>query len=292
MDPLAQGTHTFLIENRGGGPLTLTLGQPSSASVQGQIAPSTVAPGQSAEVRVTWTTGGARPEYLGGVTVETNDRSKDQIRFTVRGRVRVQIGAAPERLAVADVPPGGTAEVSTVVYSQVWRDLQLAKASCSIPGAVCRVAPAGDDALSRLQAAAGRSLTVTVPGEMPSGPFTGVVRIEAQNAVRRVPAFGGSGIADFRPGPAPLGRLWRRAPGQRSCRPGGSSAGPPVAAPSALESPRPGGRPPLDARANPTRFCPSLPRTVRHGVWRPTIPPRSLDSGGRTGMHLPRRAVG
>ena len=158
--------------------MTLTLGQPSSVSVQGQIAPSTVALGESAEVRVTWTTGGVRPEYLEGVTVETNDRSKDQIRFTVRGRVRVQIGAAPERLAVADVPPGGTAKVSTVVYSQVWRDLQLAKASCSIPGAVCRVEPAGDDALSRLHAAAGLTLTVTVPGEMPSGPFTGVVRIE------------------------------------------------------------------------------------------------------------------
>jgi hypothetical protein len=182
MDPLAEGNHIFTIRNQGGGPLTLALGQSSGASIRGQVVPATVAPGQSAEVRVTWTTGVARPDYFGGVLVETNDRSNSGIRLTIRGRVRVQVGADPERLAVAEVPPGEDVKVSAVVYSQVWPDLRLAKTSCSIPGAVCRVEPADSAALSRLQAATGCTVTVMLPRDMPSGPFAGVVRIEAQNA--------------------------------------------------------------------------------------------------------------
>ncbi|MCU0870997.1 MAG: DUF1573 domain-containing protein [Pirellulaceae bacterium] len=179
MDPLADGRHAFVIRNQGGGPLELSLGEPSSASIRGEIAPSIVPPGQAGEVRVSWTTGASQPEYHAGVLVETNDTSHREIRLTVHGTVRVQIGAVPKRLNMPVAEPGQAASASTLVYSQVLPDLPPPRATCSIAGATCTVTPAAAETLETVQAKAGYQVTATLPADLPSGPFEGVLRIAA-----------------------------------------------------------------------------------------------------------------
>lgn len=184
MDPLTDGTHTFVIQNKGGGPLELSLGEPSCATVRGEIVRPVVPPGESGEIQVSWTTGANQPEYSVAVLVETNDNSNYEVRLMIKGKVRVQIGVEPERLDVSSVDPGQTASASTVLYSQIWTDLPAPKATCSIAGATCAVTPADPEALAAVQAAAGYQVTVTLPTDMPSGPFQGVLRIETQAAAR------------------------------------------------------------------------------------------------------------
>ena len=184
MDPLSESSHVFVIRNRGGGPLELSLGEPSSTSIRGEILTPVVPAGQSGEVRLTWTTGANQREYLQGVFVETNDRRNYQSRLMVGGTVRVQIAVEPQRLSVPDVNPGQTASVSTLLYSQVWQDLPAPRATCSIAGATCRVTAADPESLAAIQAKAGYDITVTLPADMPSGPFQGEVRIETQSATQ------------------------------------------------------------------------------------------------------------
>ncbi len=182
MDALATATHTFVIQNKGKGPLELSLGEPSCATIRGEIARPVVPPGQSSEVRVTWTTGANQPEYAEGVLVSTNDSSNYEFRLMVRGTVRVQVGVQPDRFQFPDVAPGQAASVSALVYSQVWPDLPAPQARCSIAGAVCTVAAAAPETLPSVDAKSGYLVSVTLPADMPSGPFQGVVQIESQAA--------------------------------------------------------------------------------------------------------------
>jgi hypothetical protein len=182
MDPLTDGSHRFVIQNKGGGPLELSLDEPSHASIRGQIARPVVPPGQSSEVRVTWTTDASQPEYHAGVLVSTNDSSNYEIRLMIHGTVRVQAAVEPKGLSIPDVEPGQAASASALVYSQVWQDLPAPKATCSIAGATCSVTPAAAERLAGIQAKAGYQVTMTLPADMASGPFQGVVRIETQSA--------------------------------------------------------------------------------------------------------------
>jgi len=178
MDALAEGTHTFVIRNQGGGPLELTLAEASAATIRGEIDVPRVLPGQAAHLRVTWTTGARESTYRGGVLLETNDTSHREIRLTVHGAVRVLIGAEPQRLAIPPVEPGQAATFSTLVYSQACDHLTPPRATCSIAGAACTVEPVSGGVLSSVQAKSGYQVSVTLPADLPSGPYTGVVRIE------------------------------------------------------------------------------------------------------------------
>jgi hypothetical protein len=182
MEGLAEGSHAFLIRNQGGGALELRLGEPSSPSLRAELACSAVPPGQAADVRVTWKTLPCRAEYSEGVTVETNDKGHKSISLTVLGKVRVQVAAEPRQLVIPQVTPGEPATVSTLVYSHLWPNLTVTKASCSIDHASCTWAPAGPELSSPVQGVAAQSVSVTLPGDMPSGPFQATVRIEAQRA--------------------------------------------------------------------------------------------------------------
>lgn len=182
MDPATEGTHTFLIHNRGGGDLELTMGEPSSPSIRGEISRSIVPPGETGEVRVTWTTGLDQREYLQGVFIDTNSpRRRDySYRLTVRGAVRVQIGVEPQRFTVPRMEPGQPASASVLVYSQVLPDLPPPQVTCSIAGAAAEVTPADAESLAAVEAKAGYQVTVTLPGDLPSGPLQGEVRIATQ----------------------------------------------------------------------------------------------------------------
>jgi hypothetical protein len=129
---------------------------------------------------VRWKTGVCQPEYVAGVLVETNDRSNEGIWLVVRGRVRVQMAAHPERLSIPRVEPGQAASASTLVYSQVWSELPALEATCSLAGATCAIVPATADMLAPVLGSAGYHVTVTLPTDMPSGPFESVVRIETR----------------------------------------------------------------------------------------------------------------
>lgn len=183
MDALTEGTHCFVIQNRGQGPLELRLLEPSSTRLRATLSSSTVAPGQAAEIRVTWKTPPSSAEFAEGVMVETNDPGNhEQIPLTIRGKVRVQVGAEPTKVVIGEVEPDAAGTASILVYSQLWPDLAVLNAACSIAGASCSWKPAESRSLEAVQAKSGGAVTVALPRDMPAGPFRGVVRISAQRS--------------------------------------------------------------------------------------------------------------
>lgn len=179
MLPRRKGSHVFVIHNRGGGPLELAWGGGSDADVRGELSRNLVPPGQTAEVRVAWRTGLDQAEYRAEALVTTNDPSHRAIWLAVHGRVQIPLETQPARWSLPRVEPGQAASVSALVYSRVWSELPSLQATCSLEGATCHLAPASADMLTPVQGRAGALLTVTLPAEMPSGPFDSVVRLSA-----------------------------------------------------------------------------------------------------------------
>jgi hypothetical protein len=181
MDPGAKGSHTFVIRNTGGGVLEInpeaTRGNPTHV----ELTKRSIPPGESGEVRVTWTTGRKDRLCEIGVRLDTNEPGERTIDLLVKGQVRVQIGAEPPQIVVPPVEPDATSTASTVVYSEVWPSFSVAEATCSIAGATCTVSPADTESLRTVNGTAGYAVSVCLPANLPSGPFQGVVRLRAKD---------------------------------------------------------------------------------------------------------------
>ncbi|MHB8866285.1 MAG: hypothetical protein ACYC6N_28195, partial [Pirellulaceae bacterium] len=93
------------------------------------------------------------------------------LRLSIKGTVSALFRCTPERLVFSRIAPGEAPSATTVVYSQVWEELELEPILPSLDGLVVTVGdvePAHKDAL---QAKSARRVTVTLPGDLPEGYF-------------------------------------------------------------------------------------------------------------------------
>jgi hypothetical protein len=179
MDPFTPGTHTFTIQNEGRQPLTLKLGGSSCKCTVSHIPEQAIPPGDSAEVAVEWRTAKNNRFFHETVTITTSDPTTPEISLVVEGRVRVHFGADPPVLAIPTARPNKRESVRTTLSSQVWL-FQVLDVTSSLPGLTWESRPASAHVLQKIVARSGHELTLTLPDDLPIGPFHHWVRIRVQ----------------------------------------------------------------------------------------------------------------
>lgn len=127
-------SHSFKVQNIGGGPLTLTVLDTTCKCTVGDIGNDTVKPGETADVTLTWVAKSYDREFRQSATIETNDPGKyREIIFSIEGKVA--------QLALPDTPIMKFQRVSrtepqsfvTKVYGYRDRDLIIAGHSFAKP---------------------------------------------------------------------------------------------------------------------------------------------------------------
>ncbi len=98
MDYTKDGSHDFKFTNNGSTPLTLTRGASTCRCTVGEIKDSTIQPGQSTTVHVTWKSKLHSGPFKQSVTINTNDSSHREVVLTIRGEFTQQLRVDPEEI--------------------------------------------------------------------------------------------------------------------------------------------------------------------------------------------------
>lgn len=98
MDYTKDGSHDFTFTNTGTTPLTLVKGRSSCKCTVGEIADSTVQPGDSTIVHVTWKSKHLSGAFQQSVTINTNDPSRREVVLTITGEYTEQLRVTPDEL--------------------------------------------------------------------------------------------------------------------------------------------------------------------------------------------------
>ena len=85
MDSSKDGSHDFKFTNKGASPLQLSKGNSSCRCTVGEIADSTVQPGQSTTVKITWKSKHYAGPFKQSVTINTNDPNRREVILTISG---------------------------------------------------------------------------------------------------------------------------------------------------------------------------------------------------------------
>jgi hypothetical protein len=220
MDPLQTATHAFVIHNHGAGPLRLRRGSTTCKCTLSEIDRRVIAPGESAEVALSWNTGRKYERYDHRATVLTNDPQQPELQLRIRGVVRADLRAEPQELILARVEPNKPSRISGIVYTQLTTPFEIVRACCTIDGSSVSFEPAAPSILADLAAIGGYRIDVELPAGLSSGRLGAMVQLTARregdkheetleiplvaNVIRRLAVYG-PGIDET--GTVDLGRL-------------------------------------------------------------------------------------
>lgn len=105
--------HEFAIQNSGDADLVLQRIAPSCGCTAAAVSSSTIKPGASEKVRVTFDTAGMYGSKTKTVHVVTNAREHPEITLTMRGSVVRGVTATPERLVFGEISSGSSLATRT-----------------------------------------------------------------------------------------------------------------------------------------------------------------------------------
>lgn len=179
MEPQTTGKHSFEVRNIGTAPLTLNVAGTTCKCTVGGVSANEVPPGEKAFVTLEWNTGYKFQTYSQSAEVRTNDPAKPSFTLEVEGKVRRLFGADEEELIVPAITPGKAATADTIIYSQIWEDMEIVEVKTTLSGIAAQFLPVEQRDFKRLEAKSARTLHVTVPGDLPSGEFRDAIRIKA-----------------------------------------------------------------------------------------------------------------
>ncbi len=170
------GKHSFLIKNRGDADLTLTIDETSCKCTAATIGDSTVKPGMTGEIDVTWKTADFIGEYTQKVLVKTNDPDMSLVELEIRGKIVADARAIPADLSFPAITLHKTSVVSTQIVCYKQPPLTITQVSFLNE----RAKDSFDIQISELpaeiygkepDATGGYKITVTAKDNLPQGPF-------------------------------------------------------------------------------------------------------------------------
>ena len=225
MDPQSSGSHEFEIENVGDAPLHLKLGPTSCKCTLSGLSADKLPPGQTGKIRLEWFTGRKVTKFEQTAVIYTNDPTQRHIALGVSGKVRMLIGFDHEQLLADRVEPDKPVTKELFLYSQMWKDFEVASFGSSLPGVKFACEPAAPADAPDLEALSVRKIKVTILGTLPQGEFSDTLRFRVQplddgampvdvtlplhgRVIRRLSIYGqgidGNGVIDL--GTVPRGR--------------------------------------------------------------------------------------
>jgi len=177
MERGATRSHAFLITNRGDYPLELRAGSTSCKCTIAKFDERTVAPGETTEIVLEWTTRDVGSTFREIAPIFTNDRRRRRLDLTVQGRLVQTLRLDPSDILFGKIPVDveKTVEVRLFSYRKDNLEIQDSKFDDLATSQLFDVAfePIPPDRLSDPDAKSGVLISLTAKPGLPIGPFRG-----------------------------------------------------------------------------------------------------------------------
>jgi hypothetical protein len=171
IDLQGQCEHTFVVRNEGQAPLELRRGPTTCKCTMSDLPRRPIPPGSQAGIRLASKLANIEGSFSHGATVFTNDLSNNSIKLQIHGAVRRYLAAYPASITLPNVRSAESRCCRVTLYSQVWQGFEITGIDSSLRGLQCHAVPAPADVLERFSGSSGHCLEVSVPPDMPGGPF-------------------------------------------------------------------------------------------------------------------------
>jgi hypothetical protein len=222
----SKGSHRFVVTNTGEAELKLKTGRTTCQCTLGELGQSTIAPGESTTIELSWEIKQAGPGFMHSARIHTNDPENPAQDLNVKGFIGVDLAVWPEdRWSLGSMKVDGQAAFDGYVYSQMSGNLEVTKVECTQPGLTFEIEPVTTDGLAELKSRlmaetapppdphgddvqpkapdikAAIQIKVTADNQIPAGQFSIPVTIHTNLKETPTIAFAVSGV---RPGPYQL----------------------------------------------------------------------------------------
>ena len=181
LDPTEKAKKDFTIRNAGEAPLILKRGGTSCKCTMSTLPKEPIQPGQAAVVRVSTKSEEAEGKFDHTATILTNDPKHKRIKFRVSGSFQKVVAFDPPRLVLTNLNREKPTTVEAVVYSQYFRDFDLAAIESSMEDLAWELKPVEERTLKGLNARCGHRLRLTFPPTAKTGEFWDTLRVTARS---------------------------------------------------------------------------------------------------------------
>jgi hypothetical protein len=172
-----EGRHTFRIENKGEGPLSVAKGPVECSCVVSKLSAHEVPPGGFAEVELRWRPAAADSEFHKSAIFWTNDPQRPLVRFSVDGRVSPVAVIAPGKWNAGIVTEDREGKAMGTITSEVDGRFKIVSVQPTDPNVRVVFKPIAKDALQRSGIRGGYEFTATVGKGIRLGPWRSLLRI-------------------------------------------------------------------------------------------------------------------
>jgi hypothetical protein len=171
-------SHVFRVRNKGTGELTLTMGSSSCSCTIGDLQDTKLAPGDSTEVKLTWTATALEQQFTQLATIYSNDPSHTEVRFVITGLVADSLFVVPPEWTIGESSSSEAKQIRATVYSFDPRPLEISKGGwldegtekfSSFTATRREVDPQKDE--NYLKATAVYEFEIDLQPGLPQGPF-------------------------------------------------------------------------------------------------------------------------
>lgn len=195
-----EGTEVFKIANEGDAPLKLKLEGTTCKCTVGKMETDTIAPGETAEIELTYKAETTQPQYSHGATIRTNDPTTPKLVLSISGVVERRIYTVPEQVVFtrisANVPNTQEVSIYTIKLPDFeWKDVILDESPVAEFFEIEMRDLEPDELKSEFNVDGGKHLTIRTKPGIPNGPFQQTLRIKTNHQDIVVP-ISGSVIAD------------------------------------------------------------------------------------------------
>ena len=154
--------HTFAIRNTGKGRLVLKKGDTSCKCTISELTDGEVAPGDSANIELSWRPISVSKKFRQVAKVFTNDPKQSEIELVIVGKVTRLVEVEPSSWQLPLITTDDPIDVETRIYSKLLDEFQILDVACDHDSIVGVATPLDTKQLQRLGAKSGYLIKVRV----------------------------------------------------------------------------------------------------------------------------------
>ena len=179
-----EDTYSFVIHNEGEAELQLKEGTTTCQCTMSKLSRTSVPPGETAEVAITWKPNSVTKMFSKGGTIFTNDPEDPSFFLTVQGKVVDQYAVSPvSKWDMGTLSPESSTEYTGMVYTALSKDLKVKATDVDDPNISVELVPMPAEKLEELEAQSGFFVKLTakpVQGEVGLRTSTMKLNVEVE----------------------------------------------------------------------------------------------------------------
>lgn len=184
-------SHVFVLRNDGTAPLKLIKGDTTCKCTISELTKSSIPPGQTAEVTLSWTPKSYSDTFEQSASIGTSDPSRNMLRLVIKGHVIPKVRAIPDEVVLPGVLTSETKTVDVQLLTFQPGEIQLTKFEFANPDTAdffdVDVAPLPAAAVAKTEyAQSGLRIRLTVKPGLPLGPFRQTIRLDTPSSEKPI----------------------------------------------------------------------------------------------------------